>query len=334
MWARLNELQQPKVYNPILTFHFLEELKTFCAYPEEMLDQNLAPDYNKLIYISSHKAGKQLLLDAVNNDDIDHRGDGDEISREAALQPVSVATLNERFGMKEILQSEKPRDRLAALLCHLGALTVNSITDTGRIRLEIPNLVMRRLYAERILEMTFPSAAERDEGQAAADQLYARGAIAPVCEFIEQYYLAVYDNRDASGFNELMIKTLFLALLQHTQVYIMDSEPALQRRYADLIMLIRPDMRHFSIFDLLIEFKYVKLGDARQGKKKLSGQDLCAMTRDDLLALDVVQKKMGEAKTQLQAYRQMLDKKYGTTLKRRTYIVVGVGLDRLVWQEV
>lgn len=40
----------PKVYNPILTFYFLEELQIFGVYPENMLDQNLAPDYNKLVY--------------------------------------------------------------------------------------------------------------------------------------------------------------------------------------------------------------------------------------------------------------------------------------------
>jgi hypothetical protein len=42
----------------------------------------------------------------------------------------------------------------------------------------------------------------------------------------------------------------------------MDSEKETGRDYADLTMIIRPDMRRFKIFDVLIEFKYVSLKDA------------------------------------------------------------------------
>lgn len=53
-------------------------------------------------------------------------------------------------------------------------LTVNSITNKGKVTLEIPNLVMRRLYVERILELSFPQPASQDEGQQAGSRsLYA-----------------------------------------------------------------------------------------------------------------------------------------------------------------
>jgi hypothetical protein len=42
----------------------------------------------------------------------------------------------------------------------------------------------------------------------------------------------------------------------------MDSETEINRRYADLTMIIRPDKRHGRIFDVLIEFKFVRLKDA------------------------------------------------------------------------
>ena len=53
----------------------------------------------------------------------------------------------------------------------------------------------------------------------------------------------------------------------------MDSEPALQRNYADLTMIVRPDYRKFDIIDILIEFKYISLTDAKltSGKAKESG---------------------------------------------------------------
>jgi len=42
----------------------------------------------------------------------------------------------------------------------------------------------------------------------------------------------------------------------------MDTEPEIRKDYADLTMIIRPDMRKYKLFDILIEFKYVRLSDA------------------------------------------------------------------------
>ena len=301
------------IYNPTSVFYFLKYLQRTGRYPREMLDGNLAPDYNKLVYISGHPKGRELLEDVIEDETV-----------------VSVPTLSERFGMAEMLEPSKQQDRLAVLLCYLGALTIGGTTATGNVILEIPNLVMRRLYAERILELAFPKAEERDTGRDVAERLFGFGEIAPICQFIEDHYLAVYDNRDTKGFNELTVKTLFLALLQHNQLYIMDSEPALQRRYADLIMLIRPEMRHFSIFDLLIEFKHVSLKTLNAKAAKLTGEDLRAMPSAELLALEAVAAKVQVARSQLQNYHQALIDKYGDRLKLRAYVVVAVGVDRLV----
>lgn len=54
------------VYNPILTFYFLRNIQRFGDYPQNMLDSNLAPDYNKFVYISGHAKGKALLSDALD----------------------------------------------------------------------------------------------------------------------------------------------------------------------------------------------------------------------------------------------------------------------------
>ena len=310
------------IYNPTLVFYFLKFILWRGYYPREMLDNNLAPDYHKLVYISSHPSGEDLLLDAISDE-----------------KQVSVTSLTERFGMIEMLNPAKQRERLAALLCYLGALTVRGATPDAEIALGIPNLVMRKLYAERIMEMLFPVPAERDASQAAARQLFAQGAMQPLCDFIEQVYLAVYDNRDYKLFNELTLKTLFLALLQHNILYMMDSEPALQRSYGDLLLLIRPEMRHFQLFDLLLEFKYVTLDKLRQDNQKVTGQKVTGqqvreLAAEAILALDAVKTKVKEATAQLHIYRQTLVGKYGAALKLRTYAVVGIGVERLVWVEV
>ncbi|MEZ4677833.1 MAG: hypothetical protein R2932_26815 [Caldilineaceae bacterium] len=174
--------------------------------------------------------------------------------------------------------------------------------------------------------------------QRAADALFAHGDIQPLCVFIEQTLLSIYANRDYLHFNELTLKTLFLSLLYHNPLYIMDSEPAIQRRYGDLSMIIRPGMRHHSIFDLLFEFKYVPLKSLMNkptgNSGALTGEEVKQMSPTDLAALDAVQVKRDQARSQLQDYRQMLQKIYGNQLKLRTYAAVAVGFERLVWEEV
>ncbi len=312
-----NGSEVEKVYNPILVFYFLRNIQRFGVYPRNMLDNNLAPDYNKLVYISSHAKGEQLLLDALN----------DETS-------ITVTDLDDRFGMHEMLDLDKQRERLAALLCYLGALTIAGVTPSAKIRLEVPNLVMRKLYAERILNLTFKTADERDQVQEAADRLFGYGEIELLCTFLEKHLLKIYDNRDYQQFNELTLKTLFIALLHHNNVYIMDSEPALERRYADLIMIVRPEMRHYVLYDILLEFKVVPLNKLIVGKKQLTGQDVTHKSRAELLELEAVKQALDEAKSQLHSYHQSLQAKYGQALKLRSYAVLAVSFERLIWEEV
>src|SRR4051812_46863167 len=95
--------------------------------------------------------------------------------------------------------------------------------------------------------------------------------------------------------NELTIKLAFLALLFEDHFYIVDSEPALDRRYGNLLMLIRPEMRQYKLLDILLEFKYLKLGDVG-----LDGVALRPKGMDELKQLAPVKAKITEARTQLQ----------------------------------
>jgi len=312
------EFQQvPKVYNPILTFYFLEELQEFCTYPEDMLDANLSPDYNKLIYVSGYGTGKQLISDVLDQEAV-----------------VTISELGSGWGVQDLLSPVQQRERLAALLCYLGALTVVGKSEMGEVLLAIPNLVMRKLYAERIWEMAFKAWPEVVAGRNAANLLFGHGDIAPLCQFVEKYLLEVYHNRDYKDFNELTLKSLFIALLHHSELYMMDSEPAIRRRYGDLIMLIRPDMRHHKVADLLIEFKYIPLSKLKSGNHTPSGDEVLNMGKDKLLKRGVVKKYLKDAREQLQSYRKTLDEKYGDLLRLRSYAVVGIGFEHLLWEEV
>ncbi|MEM7127145.1 MAG: AAA family ATPase [Chloroflexota bacterium] len=303
--------EAPLIYNPTLVFYFLDAFAVSCRYPDKMLDGNFAPDYAKLVYISTHLNGEQLLLDALHDEEL-----------------LSVTEVGDRFGMAEMLAGEKRQDRMASLLCYLGALTFGGRDTIGKFILEIPNLVSRRLYVERLLEMMLPPQVQ-EAGQEAAVALYSRSEMQPLCDFIEKTYFKVFDNRDYLHANELTIKTAFLTLLYNDALYIMDSESALERTYADLTMIIRPEMRRFQLLDILIEFKYVSLD-----KAGLTGVETSQASLQELHELAPVQEKFSQAHKQVLEYRQKLESKYGQQLRLRTYVVVDIGFDRVVWQEV
>ncbi len=304
--------QIERLYNPTLVIYFLETFQKRCHAPDEMLDSNLAMDRTRIIYISQLSGAEQLVETALREQ-----------------PPLSVPTLAYRFGVAEMLAGEKSRDILTALLYYLGVLTLAGRNDEGKLILKIPNLVIRALYAERLRELLLPSSHQQDVARAAAEALYQRGELQPLCDLIEAKILGVLDNRDYKSANELTIKLAFLALLFEDHFYIIDSEPALNRRYADLLMLIRPEMRQYKLLDILLEFKYLKLGELG-----LDGAALHAKPMDELRQLDAVKTQIAEARAQLQTYRATLIARYGTRLRLRTFAVVALGFERLVWTEI
>ena len=164
------------------------------------------------------------------------------------------------------------------------------------------------------------------ESAAAAEQVYAYGQLDGVCDFIEQHYFKALDNRDLRWANELVVKTVFLTVLFNDIVYITDSETALERRYADLSLMIRPDCRHYKLLDHVLEFKYLSLSALG-----LTAETALQTSRAELLALPLVADKISEAQGQLAYDRTILQQVYGEKLRLRTHAVVSLGLTRLVW---
>jgi len=318
---------QPKVYNPTLVFYLLREFQNRGYYPRQLLDENLTPDDHKLAHIADYEEGMALLDDAFARD-----------------REITVRTLRKKFGVKNLLDVDLQRDHLAVLLCHLGALTCVGENKSGSNILEIPNLAIRQLYSERVLieRMKSDDTLVR-AGMATADLLFETGHIAPLCAFAQEHLLRLYKGRDVKDFNELTLKTIFMMLLFHTDRYLIYSEPQIERRFGDLLMLLRPGMRHTDLYDILIEFKHLPLSRATEevsteqggiARRALTGEEVKARSRDELMELDNAQAKMNEARNQLYDYRQKLRREYGEDLNLRCYAVMSVGFDRILWEEV
>lgn len=242
------------------------------------------------------------------------------------------------IGIQQMLAQNNTTSYMLSLLYYLGVLTLtNETTPAGDQILRIPNLVMKRLYAERLREMLLPDAGLRDDGQDAAKALYSTEEMQPLTEFIEQRIFPIFDNRDYLNANEMTVKTAFLILLFNDIFYMVDSETPLRRGYADgstslttsLTMILRPEMRQYQLFDILLEFKLVKLSTVG-----LNARAVRAKTREEILALAPVQEELANAQQQGREYGAALNVKYGEKLKLRVFVVVAIGFERIVWQTV
>uniref|UniRef100_UPI000AC9BD01 AAA family ATPase n=1 Tax=Candidatus Thiosymbion oneisti TaxID=589554 RepID=UPI000AC9BD01 len=309
---RFSRRAEEQVYNPTLALYFLEEFQRECRYPDRILDSNLAMDRGKMHYISRLPEGRKLIFDAL-----------------AETASVTIFELADRFGVEDILYAPKDTGFVASLLYYFGILTLGGVTPFGELILRIPNLVIRKLYAEQIQEMLLPEGRDGDLARRAAEALYQRGDLQPLCDFVEQKYFKVFSNRDYARSNELTVKTAFLTLLFNDTLYIMESEAELERGHADLTMIVRPDRRQYRILDILIEFKFVSLKEAG-----LDGKTLKTMDRDALRALPAVQNKQREAEAGLARYQAKLKAKFGDLPRLHSFSVVAVGFERLVFSLV
>ena len=298
-----------RLYNPTLSLYFLKALQTEGSYPEPLLDENLAMDRSKLAYIAQLPHGEDLLIQALNGE-----------------AGIVIPQLAQRFGVADVLTAVKDQPFMASLLYYFGILTLTGQGVLGKAILNIPNLVARSLYVERLREQWLPTYEDRQTIPRLAETVYLQGNLAPLVAFIEQRYFSILSNRDYCWTNELVIKIAFLTLLFDDRLYMMVSETEVDHGYIDLALIVRTDMRQFSALDLLLEFKYVSLPEL-----KLTGEQARAKTVKELAALPKVEEKLQEAEAQAQRYGAALRDRYGLT-DLRQFAVVAIGLERVVWR--
>jgi hypothetical protein len=288
----------------------LRHFQKTCEAPPQILDGNLAMDANKIRYIANLPAGKAVIANILDEQ-----------------QAVTLARLESQFGIEKLHDIQTDPDYMVSLLYFFGVLTLSGRGMIGELVLGIPNLVIRGLYVDEIKRNALPDAGDRHSLQRLTDKFYQTADLQLLAEFMESKYFAVFNNRDYRWSNELTVKTAFLTLLFNDTYYIMDSEAALQRRYSDLTLIVRPNMRQYALLDMVLEFKYLSLAELG-----LSGEQVRAQRREESAALPAVQTALQEARQQLQHYREVLVEKYREPQRLRCLAVVALGFERLVWE--
>ncbi|NVZ10683.1 AAA family ATPase [Allochromatium humboldtianum] len=300
-----------RLYNPTLSLYFLKALHTKGRYPLRMLDENLAMDRGKLRYIADLPHGEEVLVQALD-------GEGG----------LRIPQLTKRFGVADVLASVKDRPFMASLLYYFGVLTHTGLSDFLEPILNIPNLVARSLYVERLQDLWLETYEDKTRVPELRKEVFRTGDLTPLVSFVEARYFPILSNRDYRWTNELMVKLAFLTLLFDDRLYMLVSETEMDHGYVDLSLIRRLDRRAVKALDLLFEFKYVSLAQL-----KLDGEQVRAASADELAAQSAVRQALQTAAEQARRYGAALTERYGLT-DLRLYAVVGVGLERVVWQTV
>ncbi|CAK0776174.1 hypothetical protein CCP3SC15_530028 [Gammaproteobacteria bacterium] len=160
------------VYNPTLALYFLKYLMRHCRYPTKMLDENLAMDRNRIQYVAALPHGRTLVTQALA---------AGEINSE---QAITIDQLADRFGVRVMLDAPRDHAFLASLLYYFGVLTLAGRDERGRLRLTIPNLVVRKLYAERLQETLLPDYEDQERRLEAAMSLSNHGQGWPLSDLM------------------------------------------------------------------------------------------------------------------------------------------------------
>lgn len=308
---RFSDYAAESVYNPTLSLYFLRFFQQYKRYPDNMLDENLAMDRNKLVYISELLHGEEVLLKAISEE-----------------SSITVRQLAQRFGVSDMLKASKDQVFMVSLLYYFGVLTLNGRTGYNETILKIPNLVVKKLYVERLQDAFLPDYEDKASILEISKTFCQSGDMQPLAEFLERRLFKVMSNRDYRWHNEHAIKIAFMTLLFNDTLYMMVSETEVNRRYVDLSLILRPDMRQFDALDIVLEFKYLDLQEV-----KLTGAELEKMPREELIAMPAVQHQLRQGEMQAREYGQDLLQRFGD-IDLRCFAVVALGLERIVWSEV
>ena len=225
-----------RIYNSNMCLYFLNEYVKYKEIPEELIDMNIASDYNKV--------GNMLKL----------------CRNENRLDIIERTVLGERIPIK-ITRKFNPEIEfgeveLVSMLYYLGYLTIVG-ENLGRPELKIPNQVMREIYADYFMKLMNEESnltIDMEVYDEILQEIALEGKIDSITKLVEKY-LKNLSNRDFIKFSEKYIKLMFYGIVMNFDIYNVKSEMEIERGYSDLMLIPRDkDKGYYSI---MIEFKYL-----------------------------------------------------------------------------
>ena len=234
-----DSLHEP-MYNSDMVLYFLNHYLPLKKVPENMIDNNIRTDYNKLRHLI--RLDKKMGMNASIIQDIVTNGE-------------TVGTIKTAFPAEDLA---KP-DNFKSLLYYFGLLTIRC-TLWGSTLLAFPNLTVREQLYSYLVE-AYRSAdlfsLEMDRlGMLVASMAY-EGNWKPVFEYFASELKRQSSIREFIE-GEAHVKGFLLAYLGLTRTYIIHPEYEANKGYADFYMM--PDLLHQPeiVYSYIVEVKYAR----------------------------------------------------------------------------
>ena len=236
-----------EIYNSNMCLYFLSEYSWSKEVPEDLIDVNIASDYNKV--------GKMLNLCKGEN--------RLEILRKTVQGEPIINKIVKKFNPAiEVTEND-----MISMLYYLGYLTISGEL-VGIPELTIPNKVMKEIYADYFMQMMDKEAEFRIDNNANQEiliQLAKEGRIDKIVEILK-IYLNNLSNRDLIKFDEKYIKLIFYCIAMNIKAYSTKSEMEVNRNYPDILLVPRDSSKGYKA--VMVEFKYIKKGEVAKLEDK------------------------------------------------------------------
>ncbi len=225
-----------RVYNATLVNYFISKFDyKRCEMPSKMLDSNVASDY-------------KAIMRLFNLGDSDRNF---EILKELIEKNSITGTIKDRYDLNQNFSE----DDFITLIYSMGFITIKDEITVGLYNFEIPNYVIKILYFN-----FFAIEVARRNNYQIEDKInkilikLLLGDIEPFNNQLNKV-IKTLSNRDHYGFKENHFQVITLSLLSFAEFYFIDSQPELNRKYPDILLIGRDDKVPNNY---LFELKWVK----------------------------------------------------------------------------
>ena len=235
-----------RVYNATLVNYFISQYNyDNCTMPIKMLDSNVASDYKaimKLFNIGDSERNYKILEELIENGTV-------------------TGIIKDRYDLNQ----EFTQDDFITLIYSMGFITIKE-QITGELNIfEIPNYVIKILYFNYFaVELQRRNNFKQEDS---FSQLLIKLLLGDIEPFKRQLDVAIktLSNRDHYGFTEKHFHVITLAFLSFAEFYFIDSQPELDNKYPDILLIGRDEKVPNNY---LFELKWKKEKDNYESIKK------------------------------------------------------------------
>jgi hypothetical protein len=221
--------------------------------PTKMLDSNVASDYKaimKLFNIGDSERNYKILEELIENNSI-------------------TGVIKDRYDLNQ----EFSEDDFITLIYSMGFITIKDEITGGLYNFEIPNYVIRMLYFNYFaIEVQKRNNFKHKESFSHILTKLVLGDSEPFENQLNEI-IKTLSNRDHYGFTEKHFHVITLSLLSFAEFYFIDSQPELNNKYPDILLIGRDEKVPKNY---MFELKWVKQKDdyeklKKEGLKQIEG---------------------------------------------------------------